>query len=335
MNRLIFILILLLVNVQLFAESNKDSLRVESLLRNSESFLTVNADSSLTYATIALQLCEQNKLNSLLIKSKFLIGKNLQNKGKHQEALDVYIPLQLQLLQNDKKDTLELKLYTEIANCYGDLKKTVKALEYLFLVTSVLEKDVKSKANDYLLANVYTSIAISYGKSGRHEQAAGFVKKNIEIYARHNDKSNLVKDYNNLGYTYFRLGRFDEAEDNLLKGYALNEQDGSINESLGELYQGIGELEKALLHAAVAYNEARKSKRDGMIAFRKNLILTNIEVTEAKENLKENTQRANDSARKKIVSSSPEKEPQSEYLIYFIGLLILSNIIFLVLYLKK
>ena len=56
---------------------------------------------------------------------------------------------------------------------------------------------------------------------------------------------------------------------------------------------------------------------------------------EAKENLKENTQRANDSGRKKIVSSSPEKEPQSEYLIYFIGLLILSNIIFLVLYLKK
>ena len=308
MNRLIFILILLLVNVQLFAKNKKDSLRVESLLRNSESFLTVNADSSLTYATIALQLCEQNKLNSLLIKSKFLIGKNLQNKGKHQEALDVYIPLQLQLIQNDKKEILELELYTEIANCYRDLKKTVKALEYLFLVTSVLEKD---------------------------EQAAGFVKKNIEIYARHNDKSNLVKDYNNLGYTYFRLGRFDEAEDNLLKGYALNEQDGSINESLGELYQGIGELEKALLHAAVAYNEARKSKRDGMIAFRKNLILTNIEVTEAKENLKENTQRANDSGRKKIVSSSPEKEPQSEYLIYFIGLLILSNIIFLVLYLKK
>jgi tetratricopeptide (TPR) repeat protein len=326
---------LLLVNVQLFAENKKDSLRVESLLRNSESFLTVNADSSLTYATIALQLCEQNKLNSLLIKSKFLIGKNLQNKGKHQEALDVYIPLQLQLLQNDKKDTLELKLYTEIANCYRDLKKTVKALEYLFLVTSVLEKDVKSKANDYLLANVYTSIAISYGKSGRHEQAADFVKKNIEIYARHSDKSNLVKDYNNLGYTYFKLERYDEAQENLLKGYALNEQDGSINESLGELYQEIGQIEKALLHAAVAYNEARKSKRDGMIAFRKNLILTNIEVTEAKENLKENTQRANDSARKTIVSSSPEKEPQSEYLIYFIGLLILSNIIFLVLYFKK
>ena len=335
MNRLIYILILLLVNVQLFAESNKDSLRVESLLRSSESFFTVNADSSLTYATIALQLCEQNKLNSLLIKSKFLIGKNLQNKGKHQEALDVYIPLQLQLIQNDKKEILELELYTEIADCYSDLKKTVKALEYLFLVTSVLEKDVKSKSNDYLLANVYTSIAISYGKSGRHEQAADFVKKNIEIYARHNDKSNLVKDYNNLGYTYFRLGRFDEAEENLLKGYALNEQDGSINESLGELYQGIGELEKALLHAAVSYNEARKSKRDGLIAFRKNLILTNIEVTEAKENLKENTQRANDSARKTIASSSPEKEPQSEYLIYFIGLLILSNIIFLVLYIKK
>ena len=106
MNRLIFILILLLVNVQLFAKNKKDSLRVESLLRNSESFLTVNADSSLTYATIALQLSEQNKLNSLLIKSKFLIGKNLQNKGKHQEALDVYIPLQLQLLQNDKKEIL-------------------------------------------------------------------------------------------------------------------------------------------------------------------------------------------------------------------------------------
>ncbi len=77
--------------------------------------------------------------------AQYQLGKILCSKGKHQEAVDIYVPLQMELINNDGDQNFKLNVYESIGTCYGDLKKSVKSLEYLFLVAGELEKMPTSK----------------------------------------------------------------------------------------------------------------------------------------------------------------------------------------------
>jgi len=62
-----------------------------------------------------------------------------------------------------------------------------------------------------------------------------------------------------LGWVYFRLGKFDEAEDNLRKASDKTPNDATVQDHLAELYAKTGRLQLAASHWEHALDEWNKS----------------------------------------------------------------------------
>ncbi len=142
-----------------------------------------------------------------------------------------------------------------------------------------------------------------------------------------------MKDYNNIGYTYFRLERYKEAEQNLLKGLAISHDDGSLNESLSELYIGQGKLNLALPYAVTAYNAAYKRKEDRRIQYRKQLILEALEINEIED--KEAKKVKPEVLKKDVTSKNTSSNNHSPYVVSLIIILVISNLFFGVIWLRN
>jgi tetratricopeptide (TPR) repeat protein len=62
-----------------------------------------------------------------------------------------------------------------------------------------------------------------------------------------------------LGWAYFRLGRYDEAEANLRRAAAKTPNDATVQDHLAELYAKTGKLKLAEMHWERALNEWSRS----------------------------------------------------------------------------
>jgi len=71
------------------------------------------------------------------------------------------------------------------------------------------------------------------------EEALGYIKKAVDL-----DPANGAY-LDSLGWAYFRLGKYDLAEDNLVKASAKINTDPTVHDHLGDLYQKTGRLKLA------------------------------------------------------------------------------------------
>jgi tetratricopeptide (TPR) repeat protein len=81
------------------------------------------------------------------------------------------------------------------------------------------------------------------------EEALGYIKRAVDL-----DPSNGAY-LDSLGWAYFRLGKFELAEDNLLKASQKINTDPTVHDHLGDLYQKTGRLKLAATNWERALNE--------------------------------------------------------------------------------
>ena len=81
------------------------------------------------------------------------------------------------------------------------------------------------------------------------EEALTLVKRAVEL-----DPANGAY-LDSLGWAYFRLGKYDLAEENLVKASQKINTDPTVHEHLGDLYQKTGRLKQAATHWERALNE--------------------------------------------------------------------------------
>ncbi|MGB9074370.1 MAG: tetratricopeptide repeat protein [Terriglobales bacterium] len=81
------------------------------------------------------------------------------------------------------------------------------------------------------------------------EEALGDIKKALEL-----DPTNGAY-LDSLGWAYFRLGKYELAEENLLKASQKINTDPTVHDHLGDLYQKTGRLKQAATHWERALNE--------------------------------------------------------------------------------
>jgi tetratricopeptide (TPR) repeat protein len=87
----------------------------------------------------------------------------------------------------------------------------------------------------------------------RLEEALTLIKKALTL-----DPQNGAY-LDSLGWTYFRLGNYDLAEENLRKAADKTPNDATIQDHLGELYSKTGRLKLAAAHWERALDEWGKS----------------------------------------------------------------------------
>src|SRR6202142_2044127 len=81
------------------------------------------------------------------------------------------------------------------------------------------------------------------------DEALGYIKKAVDL-----DPANGAY-LDSLGWVYFRLGKYDLAEENLLKASQKINTDPTVHDHLGDLYQKTGRLKMAVTNWDRALNE--------------------------------------------------------------------------------
>ena len=90
-------------------------------------------------------------------------------------------------------------------------------------------------------------------KGTRLDEALGMIKKAVDL-----DPANGAY-LDSLGWAYFKLGKYDLAEDNLTKASQHMGADPTVQEHLGDLYQKTGRLKLAAAHWERALQEWNKT----------------------------------------------------------------------------
>ena len=178
------------------------------------------------------------------------------------------------LLQGNPKDRA---VYIALAQMYGRLRRWPEAEEALDKAEQLSAKDDDKEGVYYLRGanyerqkkydqaeEVFRKILASDPQSAptlnylgymladrgvKLEEALGFIKKAVDIDPA--DGAYL----DSLGWAYFRLGKFDLAEENLVKASQHIGADATVQDHLGDLYQKTGRLKLAAAHWERALNE--------------------------------------------------------------------------------
>jgi tetratricopeptide (TPR) repeat protein len=87
----------------------------------------------------------------------------------------------------------------------------------------------------------------------RLDEAIAYIKKAVEL-----DPANGAY-LDSLGWAYFKLGKYDQAEENLSKALQHTPNDPTVQDHMGDVYQKTGRLKQAAAHWERAVNEWNKT----------------------------------------------------------------------------
>ncbi|MGH9569558.1 MAG: tetratricopeptide repeat protein, partial [Candidatus Angelobacter sp.] len=85
------------------------------------------------------------------------------------------------------------------------------------------------------------------------EEALNLIKRAVDL-----DPQNGAY-LDSLGWVYFRLGNYDQAEENLRRASEKTPNDATVQDHLGELYAKTGKLKMAAVHWERALTEWNRS----------------------------------------------------------------------------
>ena len=205
---------------------------------------------------------------------KLMLATQLADEGKGDEGVQVA----KSLLKGGAEDQ---ETYVGLSQIYTRLKRWKEAEDALaqaeklstrneqkeyviFLQGAVYERQKKYDQAEQMFRQVLTqdpnnTMTLNYlgymlaDRNVRLEEALTLIKKALVL-----DPQNGAY-LDSLGWAYFRLGNYDQAEENLRKAADKTPNDATIQDHLGELYAKTGRLKLAAAHWERALDEWNKS----------------------------------------------------------------------------
>ena len=201
---------------------------------------------------------------------KMVYASQLADMGQPDQGIEQV----KSLLKNGPEDR---EVYITLAQMYSRLRRWPEAegsldkadqlsnkpedKEYInFLRGSTYERQKKyDQAEDMfrkvLVSDPQNATALNYlgymlaDRGTKLDEALGMIKKAVDL-----DPANGAY-LDSLGWAYFRLGKYDLAEENLVKAAQRISTDPTVQNHLGDLYQKTGRLKLAAAHWERALNE--------------------------------------------------------------------------------
>jgi tetratricopeptide (TPR) repeat protein len=205
---------------------------------------------------------------------KMVYASQLADMGQAEAGLQ-----QVKALLKGKPEDREV--YITLAQMYSRLKHWSEAEQSLdkaeelsakaedrqylyFLRGSMYERQKKYDQAEEMFRKVLTSdpdnaTALNYlgymlaDRGVKLEEALNFIKKAVDL-----DPANGAY-LDSLGWAYFKLGKYELAEDNLLRASQHIGTDPTVQDHLGDLYQKTGRLKLAAVHWERALQEWNKT----------------------------------------------------------------------------
>ncbi len=153
----------------------------------------------------------------------------------------------------------------ESARKADQLSESADEREYVaFVEGSIFERQKKWDAAEERFRKVLANdpnnaMALNYlgymlaDRNVRLEEALGMIKKAVEIEPQNGSY------LDSLGWAYYRLGKYDLAEENLRKAVSKSNNDATVHDHLGDVYMKTGKIRLAVAHWERALEEWNKS----------------------------------------------------------------------------
>ena len=205
---------------------------------------------------------------------KMVLASQLADSGEPDKAL-------AQVRSLLKGDADDREVYISLAQMQSRLRRWPEAEEAAakalglstkqdeliyahFVAGSVFEREKKYEPaeesfNKILALDPHNGMTLNYlgymlaDRGVRLEDALSYIKKAVEL-----DPANGAY-LDSLGWAYFKLGKYDLAEQHLLRASQRSESDPTINEHLADLYQKTGRLKLAATHWERSISEWNKT----------------------------------------------------------------------------
>lgn len=207
--------------------------------------------------TLATQLADTGQVEKAIATVKSLLKGSAANRA---EERNVYLAL-AQIYERVKRWPES----EEAVSAAEKLSTSPEEQEYTtFWRGTIYERQKKFEAAEemfhkVLAINPKNSMTLNYlgymlaDRGVRLEEALGFIKKAVDM-----DPQN-AEFLDSLGWVYFRMGKYDLAEDNLRRALAKNVNDATMHDHMAELYLKTGRVAMAAAHWERAIEEWNKS----------------------------------------------------------------------------
>lgn len=209
-------------------------------------FHRLSADSSLFYATRALELSENKDYSSGIIDALLELAVANSNIGNFDKAKSLGkqgLSLALQLEDNKRA----LSLSSNTGRAYARQGSFHGALFYFRQALDLAD----SATNSNSIANIYNSLGTVYIMLKEYELASEHYEKALGSYGDEPDKRSLSMLYNNMGGSYAYQKSWQKALEYYSRALKLNEQlaypclEISQVYNIGEIYLELGDLKQA------------------------------------------------------------------------------------------
>jgi len=208
---------------------------------------------------------------------KMVLASQLADTGQADTAIE-----QVKALLKGNADDREVyialsQMYTRLKR-WNEAEQAINKAEQLstkpedkmyavFVKGSVFEREKKYEQAEEAFKRVLSSdpqnaVALNYlgymlaDRGVRLDEALNYVKKAIDL-----DPANGAY-LDSLGWAYYKLGKYDLAEQNLSKAVQRTPNDPTVQDHLGDVYQKVGRLKQAAAHWERALNEYNRSVSD-------------------------------------------------------------------------
>jgi signal transduction histidine kinase len=195
----------------------------------------------------AREMAEKSGLRAHVARALFNLGWMYRRQHQYPESLK-YLQ-QAAFIYRELGDPVGAgKSALEIGRCYDLTNDNGKAIEYYLGGIKKLEES----ENESDIAAAYQRLATIYLVTSQHQNAMQYLKRTLDIYRKHGQKTEQGKILHNIAYTYMLMGDFksglDYAQKAIQTGKEMNEpRRVSISMALiGVIYIEVADYPKAM-----------------------------------------------------------------------------------------
>jgi len=214
----------------------RDTARVKLLNKLAEYFSYSKPDSTLFYATQALELSQKSEYASGNILSLFYMSFAMALSGNISKALETCLEAlkKSEQLHDDKLSADALSNIGTIYGIQGDLRQSI-----LYESTAItIYKQIHDELN---VSNNLMNVGHGFGQLNELDSARVYLSQSLEIALRAKNEDLISSNYLNLGIIYSKMRQYDLSADyyRLSLPY-FNWSDNHL--FLGSIYLGLAEV---------------------------------------------------------------------------------------------
>lgn len=209
-------------NISLLSQYS-DSSKLELLLKSANEYSSTNADLSIEYAKIAINISIKLKKPEKQVSAEVVLGKAFFIKGDYTKSIEFLDDAQkLTLSINDSINLIDIfQTYSLVYTKIGDFPKALEYTQKAYFLVGKLNQQSKMADLVRETGNIY----FSFGES---TIALDFYQKSLDICKTKKDQVGMSKALNNIGRIYSESGEYSKALDYLSQSLEIKMKDDNI-----------------------------------------------------------------------------------------------------------